>query len=93
MHAGSGLSRLNVVRAGCQQGELEIEYDSGEVVYGRLMGMGSELDISLSTNAVSLLPAYVHKQSQSMCRQVFLKPAPIEHRGWQPAACLCPETV
>ena len=61
---------LNVVRAGFQQGELAIEYDSGEVVYGRLMGTGSELDISLSTKAVSLLPAYVHKQSQSSCRQV-----------------------
>ena len=61
---------LDFVRAGWQQGELEIEYDSGEVVYGRLMGTGSELDISLSTRAVSLLPAYVHKQSQSLCRQV-----------------------
>ena len=69
--AGSGPSMLNVVRAGCHQGELEIEYDSGEVVYGNLMGMGSELDISLSTQAVNLLPAYVHKQSQSVCRQVI----------------------
>lgn len=46
------------------EGELEVQYANGHCVHAQLLGHGSELDVGLSQELVTLLPTYVTKMSQ-----------------------------
>ncbi|KAK9824158.1 hypothetical protein WJX72_008157 [[Myrmecia] bisecta] len=50
---------------GPHEGDLEIQYSGGELVYAALVGSGCEVDVALSQASVALVPTYVKKQSQS----------------------------
>lgn len=41
------------------KGEIAIEYDTGEVVYSQVRGVGTEVDIRFEKNIVKFPPAYI----------------------------------
>lgn len=56
--------RLHTV-AGVHEGELEIEYSTGEIIYSQLTGTARDVDVSLSTSSLKLTPTYVSNLSQA----------------------------
>lgn len=59
-------------------GDLIAEYDTGETAYGSLVGYGSRLDISLSTDTVQLLPTFLSKMNQHTFKIVNRSARPVE---------------
>ena len=54
--------------AGSHTGDLEIQYEQGDLVYASLTGQCAEVDVQLSQEVVSLHPTYVNTQSQRCFR-------------------------
>ena len=57
--------------AGRHTGDLEIQYEQGDLVYASLTGQCAEVDVQLSQEVVSLQPTYVNTQSQRCFRSGF----------------------
>ncbi len=54
--------------AGTHSGDLEIQYEQGDLVYASLLGDCSEVDVQLSQSMVSLQPTYIDTKSQGTFR-------------------------
>lgn len=67
LHSHSKLELL----AGRHTGDLEIQYEQGDLVYASLTGQCAEVDVQLSQEVLSLQPTYVHIQSQRCFRSGF----------------------
>lgn len=57
--------------AGRHSGDLEIQYEQGDLVYASLTGQCAEVDVQLSQEVVSLQPTYVNTTSQRCFRSGF----------------------
>ena len=77
--------------AGRHTGDLEIQYEQGDLVYASLMGQCAEVDVQLSQEVVSLQPTYVNTQSQRCFRSGFcclIACAATRYTETRTAACL-----
>ena len=59
--------------AGKHTGDLEIQYEQGDLVYASLTGQCAEVDVQLSHEVVSLQPTYVNTHSQRCFRSARLE--------------------
>lgn len=57
--------------SGSHTGDLEIQYEQGDVVYSSLSGESCETDVQLSETELKFLPAYIDRISQATCRYVY----------------------
>lgn len=53
---------------GMHTGDLEIQYEQGDLVYATLTGHCAEVNVQLSQEVVSLQPTYINTQSQRSFR-------------------------
>lgn len=53
---------------GSHAGDLEIQYEQGELVYSALTGDCCEVDVQILETEVNLLPTYLNRMSQGTCR-------------------------
>lgn len=67
LHADSKLELL----AGRHTGDLEIQYEQGDLVYASLTGECAEVDVQLSQEVVSFQTTYVNTHSQRCFRSGF----------------------
>ena len=59
---------MDCVLSGSHTGDLEIQYEEGDVVYSALSAESCELDVQLSETELKFLPAYIDRFSQATCR-------------------------
>ena len=56
------------VPAGTHTGDLEIQYELGNLVYASLTGHCAEVNVQLSQEVITLQPTYINTQSQRSFR-------------------------
>ena len=57
-----------ILLTGTHTGDLEIQYEQGDLVYASLSGDCAEVDVQLSQPAVSLQATYINTRSQGTFR-------------------------
>ena len=62
------LQHLLCLHSGAHTGDLEIQYEQGDLVYAKLSGDCAEVDVQLSEQAVKMQLTYINTSSQRTFR-------------------------